>query len=93
MEEKIDNRKKYYLVLDVETTGGLGNPLIYDLGFAICDKKGNIYEKRSFIIKEIFDNKRLMDTAYYKEKSVIFGSKRRINKGYGKIWFKYHLCI
>lgn len=68
MENKIDNRKKYYLVLDVETTGGLGNPLIYDLGFAICDKKGNIYEKRSFVIKEIFDNSRLMDTAYYKEK-------------------------
>ena len=68
MENKIDKRKKYYLVLDVETTGGLGNPLIYDLGFAICDKKGNIYEKRSFIIKEIFDNKRLMDTAYYVEK-------------------------
>lgn len=68
MEKKIDNRKKYYLVLDVETAGGLDNPLIYDLGFAICDKKGNIYEKRSFVIKEIFDNKRLMNTAYYKEK-------------------------
>src|SRR5574344_1937513 len=68
MEKKIDNRKKYYLVLDVETAGGLDNPLIYDLGFAICDKKGNIYEKRSFVIKEIFDNSRLMDTAYYKEK-------------------------
>lgn len=65
---KIDKRKKYFLVLDVETTGGLDNPLVYDIGFAVMDKKGNIYEKHSYIIKEIFDNKKLMSNAYYKNK-------------------------
>lgn len=62
---KIDNRVKYMMVMDVETAGGLGNPLVYDLGFAICDKRGNIYEKRSFVIKEIFEQKELMQSAYY----------------------------
>lgn len=64
----MDKRKNYYLVVDTETAGGLDNPLVYDIGFAICDKKGNIYEKHSFIIEEIFDNRPCMDTAYYKEK-------------------------
>ena len=71
---KIDKRKKYIMVLDVETTnnimekGAKNDGLVYDIGFVICDKKGNIYAKRSFAIKEIFDWKELMATAYYKNK-------------------------
>ena len=57
----MDRRRKYIMVLDVETTGNIGFPLVYDLGFAIVDKKGNIYEERSFVISEIFDNKKLMN--------------------------------
>lgn len=64
----IDKRKNYYLTLDVETAGSFKQKLVYDLGFAIHDRKGNIIEERSFIIEEIFYNKDLMDTAYYKEK-------------------------
>lgn len=66
--KKIDKRRKYYLVADVETAGGLGNPLIYDIGFAITDKHGNIYEKHSYMIKEIWENRALMLSAYYAEK-------------------------
>lgn len=62
---KIDRRKKYYLVLDVETAGSIEKPLIYDIGFVITDKKGNIYEERSFVISEIFDNVPLMETCHY----------------------------
>ena len=71
---KVDKRKKYIMVLDVETTnnnmekGAPNDGLVYDLGFTIADKKGNVYAKRSFAIKEIFDWKELMSTAYYKEK-------------------------
>ena len=72
---KVDKRKKYLMVLDVETTNNQigaqhapNDGLVYDLGFSIIDKKGNIYAKRSFAIKEIFDWKELMDTAYYKNK-------------------------
>lgn len=72
---KIDRRKKYIIILDVETTnnqirvkGAPNDGLVYDLGFTIADKQGNVYAKRSFAIKEIFDWKELMDTAYYKNK-------------------------
>ena len=64
-EVKIDRRKKYIMCLDVETAGNIGSPLVYDMGFAVTDKKGNIYQKFSFVIEEIFDDKKLMDTAYY----------------------------
>ena len=56
------------MVLDVETAGNIGKPMVYDLGFAVADKKGNIYAKRSFVISEIFDNEPLMAKAYYAEK-------------------------
>lgn len=65
---KKDNRKKYYLTVDVETACGFDNPAVYDLGFAVHDKKGNILFERSFLINEIFNNEQIMHTAYYKEK-------------------------
>lgn len=72
---KIDKRKKYVMVLDVETTNNQievknapNDGLVYDIGFTIADKKGNVYAKRSFAIKEIFDWTNLMNTAYYKNK-------------------------
>lgn len=72
---KIDHRRTYYLVLDVETANMVNQPLVYDLGFAICDKHGNVYHQESYIIpdiffdeKEIFNNAELMNSAYYAEK-------------------------
>lgn len=81
---KIDKRKKYIMVVDVETTNNIMNSkfndgLVYDLGFTIADKKGNIYAKRSFAIKEIFEWAELMSTAYYKEKLPLYFDK--LDKG------------
>lgn len=65
----IDRRKKYYLVLDVETANILDYPLAYDIGFIVGDRYGNIYERFSFSVREMFmyygD---LLETAYYAEK-------------------------
>ena len=58
-------KRKMFMVLDVETTGGFNNPMVYDIGFAICDKKGAVYESRSFVIDEVFNNDKLMSNAYY----------------------------
>lgn len=76
---KIDKRKKYLMTLDVETTNnqiGVKNApndgLVYDIGFTIHDKQGNIYAKRSFAIKEIILDNELMNTAYYKQKLPIY---------------------
>lgn len=63
------NRKKYYLVIDTETCNTLEQPLCYDIGYAICDRYGNIYLERSYVVAELFlDHKDLMQSAYYAEK-------------------------
>ncbi len=62
-------QKQYYLVYDTETAGGLENPFVYDLGFIVIDRQGNVYEKFSLVIKDIFhDNWEMLKTAYYCEK-------------------------
>lgn len=69
MLKKIDRRISYFLVFDTETANSLDNPLMYDLGFAIVDKRGKVYEKFSLIIADIFFGMSdIMKTAYYAEK-------------------------
>jgi len=65
----MDNRIHYYLVLDTETTNGLDQPLVYDVGGVITDRQGRIYERFSFVVRDIFVYERaLMQTAYYADK-------------------------
>ena len=62
-------KKEYFLVLDTETCNSIEQPLPYDIGYAICDRYGNIYETKSFIVAETFlDMKDVMESAYYAEK-------------------------
>ena len=46
------NKKKKYLILDVETANSMDDPLVYDIGFAIADNTGKIYEAYSFVISD-----------------------------------------
>lgn len=63
------SKKKYFMVLDVETANNTEDALVYDLGFAVIDKKGTVYESNSFIVSDIFNGERtLMQSAYYAEK-------------------------
>ena len=77
MEKKIDRRRTYLIMGDTETCNtrmengklDMRDVLVYDFGFAVCDKQGRVYEKHSFIIREIFfDMKDLMKTSYYADK-------------------------
>ena len=77
MEKKIDRRRTYLIMGDTETCNtrmengklDMRDVLVYDFGFAVCDKQGRVYEKHSFIIKEIFFGmKDLMKTSYYADK-------------------------
>ena len=66
---KVDKRKRYLLVVDIETANMIDDALAYDIGFAVTDKKGQIYYTGSLMIADLFiDNKELLQTAYYKEK-------------------------
>lgn len=72
----IDKRIKYLLVLDVETAGDVEtNPLCYDIGGQITDRKGNVYQEFSFLVSEVFDDDAVMRTAYYNEKIPLYKEK------------------
>ena len=75
---KIDKRRKYGIMLDTETantiveedgTLDMFHILPYDIGFAVIDSKGNVYEKHSYVNEDIFcDEFTLMRSAYYADK-------------------------
>lgn len=73
----MDKRINYLIGLDTETCNALmvddkldlSQSLVYDLGWAVTDKRGRIYKTRSYVIAEIFcDMKDVMKSAYYAEK-------------------------
>jgi len=73
----IDRRKHYIVVLDTETCPldrdfkGVSpyNMFVYDIGWAVVDKKGTVYETKSYVNKEIFyDESSLMKSSYYANK-------------------------
>ena len=73
----MDRRINYKIVLDCETApldkdfDGVtpSNMFVYDLGWAIVDKRGKVYKTRSFINADIFlGEKDLMKSAYYANK-------------------------
>lgn len=76
--KKIDKRKKYFMVLDTETcpidreVEGVTpeNMLVYDIGYCIVDKKGNVYKTGSYIVSEIFFGEHYdkMQSSYYANK-------------------------
>lgn len=75
--KKIDRRIHYRLVLDTETCPldkdsqivSPQNMLVYDMGWAVVDKKGTVYKTRSFVVTDVFLNeKSLMQSAYYAKK-------------------------
>ena len=74
---KIDRRIHYIIVMDTETchtTDADGNtdmthPFVYDIGWEVTDKRGTVYEKKSYIVKDIFTGEAdLMKSAYYSNK-------------------------
>lgn len=71
--QKIDRRKSYFITFDTETANSIDCPLMYDLGFAVHDKQGNIYETYSLVVADIYCNeKELMKSAYYANKLMYY---------------------
>lgn len=87
--EKIDRRKHYILVFDTETANSLDDPLVYDIGWAIVDKYGKVYETKSFINEDIFINEyELMKTAYYFDKRPIYWKRIMNGETQRKTWYE-----
>lgn len=75
--QKIDKRKTYILVIDTETANGtvtkegktdFRDCQVYDFGYAVIDKRGNVYDTGSFVNSQIFEKNYFMESAYYAEK-------------------------
>lgn len=80
----IDKRKSYYLTIDTETANSLDDPMMYDIGGAIHDKRGNVEETFSFVIYDVFcADRELFNTAYYAEKRPVY--EQQIAAGSRKI--------
>lgn len=59
------------IILDTETAGNVNcrkTLRVYDLGYQIVDSDFNVLATRSFVVRDTFFNKELMNTAYYAEK-------------------------
>jgi len=60
------------LVLDTETLG-LYDQRVYNLGYVVYDTEADAkLIERDYVIKQIFDNARLMQTAYYADKKPLY---------------------
>lgn len=57
-----------FIVIDTETTNSIDDPLCYDVGFAVVDMFGRVYENYSFVVADIFLDKDLMSYAYFADK-------------------------
>lgn len=75
---KIDHRIHYIMMMDTETANTLTRAdgkldmtsvFVYDIGWQVTDKRGAVYEQKSYIVKEIFFGEtQLMQSAYYAKK-------------------------
>lgn len=86
-EQKLDHRRKYYMILDCETATlpfaskyegkakkdvAIAKPLIYDFAYQIIDCKGRVYRRRSYLVTEIFSVPAVFNTAYFASKRPIY---------------------
>ena len=57
-----------YIVIDTETTNSLDDPLCYDIGFAVVDSEGKVYETHSYVVADVFLDEELMESAFFIDK-------------------------
>lgn len=58
------------IVLDskAKQTISIAKPLVYDIGWTISDRNGNIIKRENYLIQETFFVPNIFNTAYYKDK-------------------------
>ena len=50
----------------------IARPLVYDIGWTICDREGTIYTRKQFLVAETFSVPSIFNTAYYAEKRPVY---------------------
>lgn len=86
---KIDKRKSYYLTIDTETANNIACPIVFDIGGAIHDKKGNVLETFSFIVQEVFfEMPHLMSECFYLVKIPYYNTQIYNKERIIKSWYE-----
>lgn len=60
--------KNNIAILDTETAGNFNPSLVYDIGWVVLDRELNISIVKEYLVQEVFENRLLMNTAYYASK-------------------------
>lgn len=63
---------EYALTAKQKQNIAIAKPLVYDIGWTITDRQGQIIKKENFLIQETFFVPQIFNTAYYKEKRPIY---------------------
>lgn len=50
----------------------IAKPLVYDIGWVITDRQGNVYKKVNYLVQETFFVPQIFNTAYYVNKRPIY---------------------
>lgn len=64
----------------------IARPLVYDIGWTITNRKGEILDKKQFLIAETFSVPSVFNTAYYAEKRPIYIEMLKQNQTTIKPW-------
>lgn len=64
----------------------IARPLIYDMGWTITNRKGEIIDKKQYLIAETFAVPSVFDTAYYSEKRPLYLNMLARNETCIKPW-------
>lgn len=70
------------MVLDTETVGTFGKPLIHDIGFTIVDKHFKVLHKDRFLVAELHkDGRWILDTSeFYNQYKDTYNHARKVEK-------------
>lgn len=66
----------------------IARPLIYDIGWTITNRKGEILDKKQFLIAETFSVPAVFNTAYYAEKRPIYLEMLQRRETTIKTWYE-----
>ena len=64
----------------------IAKPLVYDIGWVITDRKGEIIKKVNYLVQETFFVPQIFNTAYYRDKRPIYMRKLASGEITAKCW-------
>lgn len=78
--------KEWELTAKQKQKIAIAKPIIYDLGWRVVDRKGNVYSQHSFLIQETFFVPNIFNTAYYSWKRPLYMERFQNGEIVTKTW-------